>query len=157
LGAPSWTSKASSVRSTPRPVLATIELLNLHDLNDPTRISQETRRRVGQRLNELHHLAASKTARQLQVGLLIEYNIAELFPQVCNIWERTFESLAANDADIVLISLPSTKAALPAYYILAPAEASLNLARYDGLRYGHRDPSDRSDKEHTLFAPTLEC
>jgi Asp-tRNA(Asn)/Glu-tRNA(Gln) amidotransferase A subunit family amidase len=90
-------------------------------------------------------------------SLPIEYNIAELFPQVCNIWECTFESLAANDADIVLISLPSTKAALPAYYILAPAEASLNLARYEGLHYGHRDPSDRSDKEHTLFAPTLEC
>ena len=137
-------------------VLTAIEYLNLHDPNDPTSISQETRRRVGQRLDELHHLAASKTARRLRVGLPIEYNVAELTPQIRNIWERTLEYLAANDAEIVPISLPSTKVALPAYYILAPAEASSNLARYDGLRYGHRDPSDRSDKEHILFAPTRD-
>ncbi|KAF8541685.1 amidase signature domain-containing protein [Trichophaea hybrida] len=130
--------------------------LNHHDPNDPTSIFQDTRRRVGKRLDDLHHLAAEKTARRLRIGLPIEYNVAELTPQVRDVWERTLEYLAANDAEVVPISLPSTKAALPAYYILAPAEASSNLARYDGLRYGHRDPSDRSDKEHTLFAPTRD-
>jgi len=56
----------------------------------------------------------------------------------------------------VPISLPNTRVALAAYYILAPAEASSNLARYDGLRYGHRSTADRSKKGSILFAPTRE-
>src|SRR5690606_386455 len=49
---------------------------------------------------------------------------------------------------------PRTPQALSAYYVLAPAEASSNLARYDGLRYGHRSEADRSGAESILFAPT---
>lgn len=55
---------------------------------------------------------------------------------------------------ISTISLPHTRHALSAYYVLAPAEASSNLAKYDGVRYGHREEKDRSDNEEILFAPT---
>lgn len=54
------------------------------------------------------------------------------------LWEKGAEWLKAQGAEIVDVSLPYTKYALPAYYIVAPAEASSNLARYDGIRYGHR-------------------
>ena len=55
------------------------------------------------------------------------------------------EWLKAQGAEIVDVSLPHTKYALPAYYIVAPAEASSNLARYDGVRYGHRAHGRRDD------------
>src|SRR3970040_62636 len=58
------------------------------------------------------------------------------------LWARGRNILKAAGAKIVDISLPHTKYALPAYYIVAPAEASSNLARYDGVRYGLRVPGD---------------
>jgi aspartyl-tRNA(Asn)/glutamyl-tRNA(Gln) amidotransferase subunit A len=58
------------------------------------------------------------------------------------LWQQGAEWLKAQGAEIVEISLPHTKYALPAYYIVAPAEASSNLARYDGVRYGLRVPGD---------------
>jgi aspartyl-tRNA(Asn)/glutamyl-tRNA(Gln) amidotransferase subunit A len=58
------------------------------------------------------------------------------------LWRKGAEWLKANGAEIVEVSLPHTKYALPAYYIVAPAEASSNLARYDGVRYGLREPGD---------------
>src|SRR6201999_190823 len=54
------------------------------------------------------------------------------------LWKKGAEWMKAQGAEIVDVSLPHTKYALPAYYIVAPAEASSNLARYDGVRYGHR-------------------
>lgn len=80
--------------------------------------------------------------------------MAELSPLVRRSWEKTLRLLALRGAEIVPVSLPNTRAALAAYYILAPAEASSNLARYDGLRYGHRSSADRSEEDNILFAPT---
>jgi aspartyl-tRNA(Asn)/glutamyl-tRNA(Gln) amidotransferase subunit A len=60
--------------------------------------------------------------------------------EIEKLWERGAQWLASAGAEIVTVSLPHTKYALPAYYIVAPAEASANLARYDGVRYGLRIP-----------------
>lgn len=73
-----------------------------------------------------------------RIGFPIEYNIQELHPSVRQAWIRALTILEATGHQIVPISLPSTQAALSAYYVLAPAEASSNLAKYDGVRYGQK-------------------
>jgi aspartyl-tRNA(Asn)/glutamyl-tRNA(Gln) amidotransferase subunit A len=74
----------------------------------------------------------------LRVGIPKEYRIDGAPPEIDALWEKGAEWLKAQGAEIVEVSLPHTKYALPTYYIVAPAEASSNLARYDGVRYGHR-------------------
>lgn len=74
----------------------------------------------------------------LRVGLPKEYSIEGLNPEIGHAWQKGVEILKAAGAQIVNISLPHTQSALPTYYILAPAEASSNLARYDGVRFGLR-------------------
>ncbi|CRK24865.1 hypothetical protein BN1723_013390, partial [Verticillium longisporum] len=78
------------------------------------------------------------TERRLKVGLPLEYNIEELDPQIHAAWVKTAETLQGLGVDVVPVSLPSTRHALSAYYVIAPAEASSNLAKYDGVRYGKR-------------------
>jgi aspartyl-tRNA(Asn)/glutamyl-tRNA(Gln) amidotransferase subunit A len=74
----------------------------------------------------------------LRVGIPTEYRIDGAPPEINALWTKGAEWLKAQGAEIVEVSLPHTKYALPTYYIVAPAEASSNLARYDGVRYGHR-------------------
>jgi aspartyl-tRNA(Asn)/glutamyl-tRNA(Gln) amidotransferase subunit A len=74
----------------------------------------------------------------LKVGIPKEYRIDGAPPEIDELWNRGVAWLRAQGAEIIDVSLPHTKYALPAYYIVAPAEASSNLARYDGVRYGHR-------------------
>jgi aspartyl-tRNA(Asn)/glutamyl-tRNA(Gln) amidotransferase subunit A len=74
----------------------------------------------------------------LRVGIPKEYRIDGAPPEIDALWEKGAEWLRAQGAEIVEVSLPHTKYALPAYYIVAPAEASSNLARYDGVKFGHR-------------------
>jgi aspartyl-tRNA(Asn)/glutamyl-tRNA(Gln) amidotransferase subunit A len=74
----------------------------------------------------------------LRVGIPKEYRADGAPPEIDAIWNKGTEWLRAEGAEIVEVSLPHTKYALPTYYIVAPAEASSNLARYDGVRYGHR-------------------
>jgi aspartyl-tRNA(Asn)/glutamyl-tRNA(Gln) amidotransferase subunit A len=80
----------------------------------------------------------------LKVGIPREYRIDGAPSEIDVLWAKGAEWLRAQGAKIVDVSLPHTKYALPAYYIVAPAEASSNLARYDGVRYGHRT-SDAKD------------
>ncbi|CAN0174667.1 unnamed protein product [Discosporangium mesarthrocarpum] len=75
----------------------------------------------------------------LRVGIPAEYAVDGMNPEIAALWEQGKAWLKDAGAEIVDISLPHTKYALPAYYIIAPAEASSNLARYDGVRYGHRE------------------
>jgi aspartyl-tRNA(Asn)/glutamyl-tRNA(Gln) amidotransferase subunit A len=74
----------------------------------------------------------------LRVGIPREYRIDGAPPEIEALWSKGAEWLKAQGAEIVEVSLPHTKYALPTYYMVAPAEASSNLARYDGVRYGHR-------------------
>lgn len=74
-----------------------------------------------------------------KVGIPREYRMDGMDSEIEASWERGKEMLRDAGAEIVDISLPHTKYALPAYYIIAPAEASSNLARYDGVRYGLRE------------------
>ncbi len=82
-------------------------------------------------------LNASMAGRR--VGIPKEYRVDTMPPEIDALWEQGIAWLRDAGAEIVEVSLPHTKYALPAYYIVAPAEASSNLARYDGVRYGLRD------------------
>jgi aspartyl-tRNA(Asn)/glutamyl-tRNA(Gln) amidotransferase subunit A len=73
------------------------------------------------------------------VGIPREYRVDDMPPEIEALWQRGIELMRDAGANVVEVSLPHTKYALPTYYIIAPAEASSNLARYDGVRYGLRD------------------
>ncbi|QJQ32961.1 Asp-tRNA(Asn)/Glu-tRNA(Gln) amidotransferase subunit GatA [Sphingomonas lacunae] len=74
-----------------------------------------------------------------RVGIPKEYRVDGIDADIARVWDDGIKWLKDAGAEIVDISLPHTKYALPTYYIIAPAEASSNLARYDGVRYGLRD------------------
>ncbi|MFU8898742.1 MAG: Asp-tRNA(Asn)/Glu-tRNA(Gln) amidotransferase subunit GatA [Roseinatronobacter sp.] len=76
--------------------------------------------------------------RGTKIGIPREYRLDAMPAEIAALWDKGAEMLRDAGAEIVDISLPHTKYALPAYYVIAPAEASSNLARYDGVRYGHR-------------------
>jgi aspartyl-tRNA(Asn)/glutamyl-tRNA(Gln) amidotransferase subunit A len=86
--------------------------------------------------------ALASDIKGLRVGIPREYRVDNMPPEIDALWKRGAEWLKDSGAEIVDISLPHTKYALPAYYIVAPAEASSNLARYDGVRYGLRVPGE---------------
>jgi aspartyl-tRNA(Asn)/glutamyl-tRNA(Gln) amidotransferase subunit A len=89
--------------------------------------------------------ALDKGVKGLRIGIPKEYRPAGLSPELAALWDKGVEWLKSAGATPVEISLPHTKAALPTYYIVAPAEASSNLARYDGVRFGLRVPGKSLD------------
>ena len=76
----------------------------------------------------------------LRVGVPAEYRLDNMPAEIEALWQKGIDWFRQGGAEIVDISLPHTKYALPTYYIVAPAEASSNLARYDGIRFGLREP-----------------
>lgn len=108
-----------------------------HDPNDSTSLKVETpnwQQDVGQSINGL------------KIGIPEEYRVDGMPSEIEDLWQKGIEWLKDSGAEIIDVSLPHTKFALPAYYIVAPAEASSNLARYDGMRYGQRqDGQDLTD------------
>jgi len=80
----------------------------------------------------------TENIKGLKVGVPKEYRVDGMPKEIVNIWENGKKLLKDSGAEIIDISLPNTKYALPTYYIVAPAEASSNLARYDGVKYGFR-------------------
>lgn len=87
-----------------------------------------------------YEAAIAKGVKGLRVGVPKEYRVEGMSQEIGALWEKGIDWLKSAGATIHEISLPHTKYALPAYYIVAPAEASSNLARYDGIRYGLRVP-----------------
>ena len=83
--------------------------------------------------------ALSSDLKGKRVGIPKEYRLDGIDEDIAAMWDNGIAMLKDAGAEVVDISLPHTKYALPAYYIIAPAEASSNLARYDGVRYGLRD------------------
>ncbi|WP_394762469.1 Asp-tRNA(Asn)/Glu-tRNA(Gln) amidotransferase subunit GatA [Phenylobacterium sp.] len=79
-----------------------------------------------------------KSVKGLRIGIPKEYRVDNMPAEIDALWEQGIAWLKEAGCEIVEVSLPHTKYALPAYYIVAPAEASSNLARYDGMRYGLR-------------------
>ena len=86
-----------------------------------------------------------------RIGIPIEYTVDGMSAEITKFWEEGAEYLRAQGAEIVEISLPHTKYALPAYYIVSPAECSSNLARYDGVRYGKRAQLSQGDGITELY------
>jgi aspartyl-tRNA(Asn)/glutamyl-tRNA(Gln) amidotransferase subunit A len=85
-----------------------------------------------------YEAAIGRSIKGMKIGIPKEYRIDGMAVEIDRLWEQGIEWLKGAGAEMVDVSLPHTKYALPAYYIVAPAEASSNLARYDGVRYGLR-------------------
>ncbi len=100
--------------------------------------------------------ALSSDLKGKRVGIPKEYRIDGTPAEINELWDKGAEWLRDAGAEIVEISLPHTKYALPAYYIIAPAEASSNLARYDGVRYGKRELPDGAGLQDMYAATRAE-
>ena len=86
----------------------------------------------------------------VKVGIPKEYQINGMSSEIIKLWENGAKWLKDRGAQIIDVSLPHTNYALPTYYVIAPAEASSNLARYDGVRYGFRKPKDDLDELYSF-------
>ena len=87
-----------------------------------------------------YEAAVGRSVKGLRIGIPKEYRLDGMPQEIEKLWTQGADWLKAAGAELVEVSLPHTRYALPAYYIVAPAEASSNLARYDGVRYGVRAP-----------------
>jgi len=90
------------------------------------------------RKKENYSKKLTKNIKGLKIGIPKEYRVDGMPNEIEELWEKGKKILKEEGAEIIDISLPHTEYALPAYYIVAPAEASSNLARYDGVKYGFR-------------------
>jgi aspartyl-tRNA(Asn)/glutamyl-tRNA(Gln) amidotransferase subunit A len=88
-----------------------------------------------------YEAAVGRSIKGLTIGIPREYRLDGMNHEIEDLWAQGIAWMKSAGARIVDISLPHTRYALPAYYIVAPAEASSNLARYDGVRYGLREPA----------------
>ncbi|KAK4453506.1 amidase signature domain-containing protein [Podospora aff. communis PSN243] len=119
-----------------RQVVVDKGLWRVGDGKDPTSLGEKARRRIaGRREN---YDGGEVRLEGLRLGLPVEYNIEELERGVRDAWVTAAGRLEERGAKVVPVSLPTTRHALSAYYVIAPAEASSNLAKYDGVRYGRR-------------------
>ncbi len=125
------------------------EALNVFDSQDPTSLPRSVRQRIAARKER-------NSAKGLRIGVPTSYIISELSPAVRAAYSSTLTSLQNSGHTLIPIDSPTTQQALLAYYILAPAEASSNLAKYDGIRYGFRPPGPdaRPKLNMPLYATT---
>ena len=98
--------------------------------------------------------ALTGDVRGKKIGIPREYRMDGMPEEIETLWSDGIAMMKDAGAEIVDITLPHTKYALPAYYVIAPAEASSNLARYDGVRYGHRAKLDQGDGITEMYEKT---
>ena len=122
-----------------------LQAISGHDRKDST----SAQRPVGDFASQL-----DGDVRGKKIGIPREYQVEGMPPDIDRIWSEGAEMLRSAGAETVDISLPHTKYALPAYYVIAPAEASSNLARYDGVRYGYRARLSKGDGIHEMYEKT---
>ncbi|KAF8347960.1 amidase signature domain-containing protein [Amanita rubescens] len=116
------------------------DILNVFDDKDPTAAPEEVRRRADIDARERMSIwDESGSLHGLRIGIPQEYFPAELSPEIRERVRVVVSRLQAKGATVVPVSLPSTSYALSAYYVLASAEASSNMARYDGVEYGNQE------------------
>jgi aspartyl-tRNA(Asn)/glutamyl-tRNA(Gln) amidotransferase subunit A len=97
--------------------------------------------------------ASTKSVKGMRVGIPMDLmDMKGVNSEIIKMWQDSIEMMKSEGAEIVNIALPHAKYALPVYYVIAPAEASSNLSRYDGVRYGHRTEKDCKslDEMYTL-------
>ncbi|MGX1741531.1 Asp-tRNA(Asn)/Glu-tRNA(Gln) amidotransferase subunit GatA [Bosea sp. NPDC055353] len=122
--------QAGPIAKTVRDAAVMLRSMSGHDPKDTTSVNMAV---------PDYEAAVGRSVKGMKIGIPREYRLDGLNAEIDALWQQGIEWLRAAGAEIVEISLPHTKYALPAYYIVAPAEASSNLARYDGVRYGLRE------------------
>ena len=110
-----------------------LEIMSSYDYKDSTSVEFN-------RGNYLKNLTYNIKGKK--IGIPKEYRVDRMPKEIEKLWETGIKIIKDNGAEVIDISLPSTNYALPAYYIVAPAEASSNLARYDGVKYGFRSKGE---------------
>ena len=121
--------QAGPITKTVRDSAFLLSIISGHDKKDSTSINKS--------VPDFSALL-NPDLRGKKIGIPKEYKIENTPTEIIKLWEKGIEVLKEAGAEIIDISLPHTKYSLPTYYVLAPAEASSNLARYDGIRYGYR-------------------
>jgi aspartyl-tRNA(Asn)/glutamyl-tRNA(Gln) amidotransferase subunit A len=125
--------QAGPITRTVRDAAIMLKSMAGHDEKDTTSVDIEV---------PDYEAALTGDIRGLKIGIPKEYRVEGMSDEIEKLWTQGIDWLKNAGAEIVDVSLPHTKYALPAYYIVAPAEASSNLARYDGVRYGLRVQGD---------------
>ena len=106
-----------------------LEAMSGYDKKDSTSINRQ---------KENYSKNLKRSIKGIKIGIPKEYRVDNMPKEIEQLWKNGIDILKKSGAKIIDISLPHTKYALPTYYIVAPAEASSNLARYDGIKYGYR-------------------
>ncbi len=135
--------QAGPIAQTTRDAAIMLRSMAGHDPKDSTSINRAV---------PDYEAAVGQSVKGLKIGVPKEYRLDNMPPEIDALWRQGIDWMRAAGCEIVDISLPLTKYALPVYYIVAPAEASSNLARYDGVRYGLR--ASEFDDIQTLYDNT---
>ena len=106
-----------------------LEVISSYDSKDSTSIDFKRNKYSEELTNNI---------KGKKIGIPKEYRVANMPDEIEVLWKKGIDYVKQCGAEVIDISLPHTNYALPAYYIVAPAEASSNLARYDGVKYGYR-------------------
>lgn len=139
--------QAGTITRTVRDGAIMMEAISGYDAKDSTSVKLDVPN---------FEAALTGDIRGMKIGIPKEYRLDGIPEEIDALWAQGIEWLKAAGAEIVDISLPHTKYALPTYYIVAPAEASSNLARYDGVRYGNRELGDGSSLDEMYEATRAE-